>query len=86
MTHFNILDMMKVELKIRKINKGGNKMKEIKRVAKGIGKAMLAVLGGIFFPILIWVALGVVIAAMVTATKQKLGERRHQQVRVRAIG
>ena len=61
-------------------------MKEIKRVAKGFGKAVLAVLGGIFFPILIWIALGVVIAAMVTATKQRLGEQRHQQVRVRAIG
>jgi hypothetical protein len=54
-------------------------MKGIKRVAKGIGKAMLAVLGGIFFPVLIWVALGV-------AINQKLMERRRQQVRVSTIG
>lgn len=41
-------------------------MKEIKKIAKGIGKVTLAVVAGIMFPVLIWVALG---AAMTQAKK-----------------
>ncbi len=38
-------------------------MKGTKRITRGIGKVVLALLGAVFMPILIWVALG-------TAVKQ----------------
>ncbi len=54
-------------------------MERIKRVAGGIGKVILALLGGILFPILIWVALGV-------AVNQKLRERKPQRAPTPTIG
>ncbi len=54
-------------------------MERIKRITGGTGKVILALLGGILFPILIWVALGV-------AINQKLRERRPQRVAAPTIG
>ena len=54
-------------------------MERIKRVAGGTGKVVLALIGGILFPILIWVALGV-------AVNQKLRERRPQRAPAPTIG
>ncbi len=54
-------------------------MKRIKRVAGGIGKVVLALIAGILFPIMIWVALGV-------AVSQKLRERKPERVLTPTIG
>ncbi len=48
-------------------------MKRIKRIGWGVGKVVLALLGGILMPILIWVALG----AFLT---QKIREKRQQRM------
>jgi hypothetical protein len=51
----------------RKIGeKGGAEMKRIEKVVKGIGKVILALLTGIFMPLLVWVGLGVAINQKVT--------------------
>ncbi len=36
-------------------------MERTKRILGGVGKVALAIVGGILFPVLIWVALGVAI-------------------------
>ncbi len=54
-------------------------MERIKRITGGTGKVILVLLGGILFPILIWVALGV-------AVNQKLRERRPKRVPAPTIG
>jgi hypothetical protein len=71
---------MRMELKRKVIReKGGAQMKEIKRVAQGTGKVILALLTGILMPILIWVALGV-------AINQKLREKKLKQTSAPTIG
>ena len=47
-------------------------METTKRIAKGTGKVMLAILVGVLMPVLIWVALGV-------AINQKLRQRSVQR-------
>ena len=54
-------------------------MKGIKQFAKGVGKVTLAMVGGVLFPVLIWVALGV-------AVSQKARERVVQQKPAPTIG
>ena len=54
-------------------------MKGTKQIARGTGKVMLALLGGILMPILIWVALGVAIS-------HKLRERAPQRKPAPTIG
>ncbi len=48
-------------------------MKTIKRIGRGVGKVVLALLGGILMPVMIWVALG----AFLT---QKIREKRQQRM------
>jgi len=47
-------------------------MERIKKTAKGTGKVMLAVLAGVFMPVLIWAAMGVAV--------RQAQARRHQRV------
>ncbi len=54
-------------------------MERMMKTAKGAGKVMLAVLGGILMPILIWVALGVAIS-------HKIRERAPQRKPAPTIG
>ena len=54
-------------------------MKGMKKVARGVGKVVLALLAGVLMPILIWVALGV-------ALNQKLRGKEVQRVPVPTIG
>lgn len=54
-------------------------MKGTKKIVRGTGKVMLALLGGILFPALIWVALGV-------AVNQMLRERRPKRAPAPTIG
>ena len=54
-------------------------MERVKQITGGVGKVILALLGGILFPILIWVALGV-------ALNQKLRERKLQRAPAPTIG
>ncbi len=54
-------------------------MKGTKQIARGTGKVMLALLGGILMPILIWVAFGVAIS-------QKARERIPQRKPAPTIG
>ena len=54
-------------------------MKTTKRIARSIGKTILALLACMFMPILIWVALGV-------AVNQKLREKRPKRVPTPTIG
>ncbi len=43
------------------VMKGGTKMKTVAKIGKTAGKVVLALLGGVFMPVLIWVALGVAV-------------------------
>ncbi len=54
-------------------------MNGTKKVAKGVGKVILALLAAVLMPILIWVALGV-------ALNQKLRGREVQRAPVPTIG
>ena len=54
-------------------------MKEILKVAKGIGKVVLALLTAILMPILIWVAMGVVL-------NQKLREKKYKEATAPTVG
>ena len=54
-------------------------MKGLIKVAKGTGKVVLALLIGVFMPILIWVALGV-------ALNKKMREKTVQEREVETIG
>ncbi len=54
-------------------------MDRIKKIAGGVGKVMLALLGGVLMPILLWVALG-------AAITQKIRERRARRVLPPSIG
>jgi len=54
-------------------------MKGMTKSARGIGKVFLALLGGIFMPVLIWVALGV-------ALNKKLREGSVQPAPTPAVG
>lgn len=54
-------------------------MEKIMQSVRGVGKVLLALLGGILFPILIWVALGV-------AVYQKVRERAVQRKPAPTIG
>ncbi len=54
-------------------------MNGMKKVAKGIGKVVLALLAVVLMPILIWVALG-------TALNIKLREKKLQRAPVPTIG
>jgi len=54
-------------------------MEKAKQIARGAGKVILALLGGVLMPILIWVALGV-------AVNQRLRERRVQRKPAPTIG
>ncbi len=47
-------------------------MERMKQIARGVGKVILALLGGVLIPILIWVALGV-------AVNQRVQEKRLQR-------
>ncbi len=49
-------------------------MNKMNGIAKGTGKVFLALLGGILFPILIWVALGVAINQKLRAPKVAAAE------------
>jgi hypothetical protein len=72
--------MMKMVMeKAVKVTKGGAQMKGLIKVAKGTGKVVLALLVGVFMPILIWVALGV-------ALNKKLRGEVIQQTEVKTIG
>ncbi len=46
-------------------------MNGMKRTIRGTGKVFLALLGGVLFPILIWVALGVAVNQKLRATRAK---------------
>ena len=54
-------------------------MERVKQIARGTGKVILALLGGILMPILIWVALGV-------AVNQWVRERRLQRESAGTVG
>lgn len=54
-------------------------MKGMIKVAKGTGKVVLALLVGVFMPILIWIALGV-------ALNRKMREKAARQTEVETIG
>ncbi len=54
-------------------------MERVKQIARGVGKVILALLGGILMPILIWVALGV-------AVYQRVQEKRVQREPAPTIG
>ncbi|MBM2824449.1 MAG: hypothetical protein HW402_113 [Dehalococcoidales bacterium] len=54
-------------------------MKGMTKIARGTGKVFLALLGGIFMPVWIWVALGV-------AMNKKLREKEVRQAEVPTIG
>jgi len=54
-------------------------MERMKKIGKGTGKVMLAVLAGVFMPVLIWVALGV-------ALHKKAQERKQKEVTAPTIG
>ncbi len=54
-------------------------MKGMMKIARGTGNVFLALLGGIFMPVLIWVALGV-------ALNKKLRERSVQPEPTPAVG
>ena len=54
-------------------------MNTIKKIAKGTGKVILALVTGMLMPILIWVALGVII-------NQKMQEKKTRQVTAPTIG
>jgi hypothetical protein len=54
-------------------------MEKMMQSVRGVGKVLLALLGGILFPILIWVALGV-------AVYQKVRERAVQRKPTPTIG
>lgn len=54
-------------------------MKGTKKVLRGTGKVILALLTGVFMPILVWVALGV-------AIKQEVRQRKSKQAPVPTIG
>ena len=53
-------------------------MKELIKIARGIGKVILALLGAILMPILIWIALGV-------AINKKLREKEVPQMETETI-
>ncbi len=46
-------------------------MKTTKKILKGTGKVVLAILGGILMPILIWVAFGVAMNQKLRSTQRK---------------
>ena len=72
--------IMRVESRKREIGKtGGTQMKNIMKVAKGIGKVVIAILTGIMMPILLWVGLGV-------ALNQKLRAKKHVTETAPTIG
>jgi len=54
-------------------------MEKAKQIARGVGKVILALLGGVLMPILIWVALGV-------AVYQRVHEKRVQREPAPTIG
>ena len=54
-------------------------MERMKKIAKGTGKVILAILAGAFMPVLIWVALGVVLY-------KKAQERKQEEVAAPTIG
>ena len=54
-------------------------MKTMKQITLGAGKVGLALLAGVLFPVLIWVALGV-------AVSQRIAEKRVRRPAVPAVG
>jgi hypothetical protein len=60
-------------------DKEGKQMKKTKKIALGLGKITLAIVGGILMPVLIWVALG-------AAIYQKVHQKKAQTKAVPTLG